>query len=526
MSAEAAAPPPGAPAAVSKSAAKKAAKMAEKGIAPADASAPAAASAAPPKAKKEKAAEAPPAPAKKAVERYDYVNTTPAGEKKDLAGEMMPAYHPQVVEAAWDSWWNKQGYYSADPAAATAAGEAGRFVMVIPPPNVTGSLHLGHALTSAVEDCLTRWHRMHGRPTMWLPGTDHAGIATQSVVEKRLKKERNVTRHDLGREAFLKEVWAWKETYGANITRQLRHLAVSTDWSREAFTMDANLNRAVKEAFVRMHEAGLVYRDNRLVNWCCVLQSAISNEEVDKLELEGRKKLPVPGHNPAMTYEFGLIWSVAYKVADSESGEELVIATTRPETLLGDTAVAVHPSDARYKHLHGKHLVHPFDGRRIPVITDGLLVDMELGTGAVKVTPAHDENDFKCGKRHGLPFLTVIAEDGKMTADCPAPFAGMMRYDCRYAICKALEEKGLMRGKADNKMALSVCSRTGDIIEPLMKPQWYVRCDGMAKKAADAVRNGELTILPDIHHGKYPAHLPRTAPRPPPLPLLTYLLSP
>jgi valyl-tRNA synthetase len=442
------------------------------------------------------------APKKAAIERYDYVNTTPPGQKKNVSEEMLPAYHPQVVEAAWDSWWTAQGYYSADPVKAQAAGEEGRFVMVIPPPNVTGSLHLGHALTSAVEDSLTRWHRMHGRPTMWLPGTDHAGIATQSVVEKRLKKERNITRHDLGRDAFLKEVWAWKETYGANITKQLRHLAVSTDWSREAFTMDANLNRAVKEAFVRMHESGLVYRDNRLVNWCCQLQSAISNEEVDKLELEGRKKLPVPGHNPNMTYEFGLIWSVAYKVADSETGEELIIATTRPETLLGDTAVAVHPNDPRYSHLHGKFLVHPFDGRRIPVITDGLLVDMSYGSGAVKVTPAHDENDFKCGKRHGLPFITVIDEDGKMSPSCVAPFAGMMRYDCRYAICKALEEKGLLRDKKDNKMALSVCSRTGDIIEPLMKPQWYVKCDSMAKRASDAVRNGELRLLPeDLHHG-------------------------
>jgi valyl-tRNA synthetase len=446
------------------------------------------------------AAAAAAAPKKKAaVERYDYVNTTPAGEMKDLAGEMLPAYHPQAVEAAWDSWWTKKGFYSADPAAAAAAGEAGRFVMVIPPPNVTGSLHLGHALTSAVEDCLTRWHRMNGRHTLWLPGTDHAGIATQTVVEKRLKKERGVSRHDLGREAFVKEVWGWKETYGNKITSQLRHLGVSTDWSRERFTMDERLSKAVNEAFVRLHEQGLVYRDNRLVNWCCTLRSAISDIEVEYIDLEKRTKLAVPGHNPEMKYEFGCITSFAYKVHGSTTDEEIVVATTRPETLLGDTAVAVHPSDPRYTHLHGKMLVHPFSDRLIPVITDADLVDMAFGTGAVKVTPAHDPNDFICGKKHGLPFITVITEDGRINDNGGEQFRGMMRYDARYAVTKALDEKKLLRGKADNKMRLGVCSRTGDVIEPLIKPQWYVKCDGMAKRAADAARSGELNILPEIH---------------------------
>jgi valyl-tRNA synthetase len=436
---------------------------------------------------------------KAAVERYDYVNTTPAGEKKDTSTEMLPAYHPQAVEAAWDSWWTKSGFYTAAPEEAQKAGEEGRFVMVIPPPNVTGSLHLGHALTSSVEDCLTRWHRMHGRPTMWLPGTDHAGIATQTVVEKRLKKERGVSRHDLGREGFVKEVWSWKETYGNRITEQLRHLGVSTDWSREAFTMDDKLSVAVREAFVRLHEQGLIYRDNRLVNWCCTLRSAISDIEVEYIELEKRTKLAVPGHNPEMKYEFGCLTSFAYKVVGSETDEEIVVATTRPETMLGDSAVAVHPEDARYKHLHGRLLQHPFfPDRQIPVITDAELVDMSFGTGAVKITPAHDPNDFICGKKHGLKFITVISEDGKINEN-GGEFSGLLRYDARYAVTKALEEKKLLRGKADNKMRLGVCSRTGDVIEPLMKPQWYVRCGGMAARAAEASRSGELTILPEMH---------------------------
>jgi valyl-tRNA synthetase len=413
---------------------------------------------------------------------------------------MLPAYHPSYVEAAWGAWWEKCGFYSCDPAAAEAAGPEGRFVMVIPPPNVTGSLHLGHALTAAVEDCLTRWHRMCGRPVMWLPGTDHAGIATQAVVEKRLMKERGVTRHDLGRDDFVKEVWDWKETYGNRITSQLRGMGVSTDWSRERFTMDPQLSRAVVEAFVRLHERGLLYRDTKLVNWCCRLRTAISDIEVEYIDIDKRTRLAVPGHDPAKTYEFGVLTSFAYKVKGSPTGEEVVVATTRPETMLGDVAVAVHPDDPRYKHLHGAALEHPFfPDRELRVIADGELVDMAFGTGAVKITPAHDPNDYKCGKRHGLPFITVFTEDGRVSDAGGPRFAGMMRFDARVAVVKALEEAGLGRGKADNKMRLGLCSRSGDVIEPLIKPQWYVKCDGMAKAAADAVRGGSLRLEPEMH---------------------------
>ena len=414
--------------------------------------------------------------------------------------EMEAGYHPGQVEAAWDSWWKKQGYYTTDPKAAAAAGPEGRFTMVIPPPNVTGNLHLGHGLTDSIEDCLARWHRMQGKPVMWLPGMDHAGIATQSIVEKRLAKERGLTRHDLGREAFLKEVWAWKEQYGGNIAHQMRHLGTSVDWDRTRFTLDEGLNVAVNEAFVRLYDEGLLYRQTRLVNWCCKLNTAISDIEVDHIDLEKPTMLAVPGHDAAKKYEFGVIISFAYKVQGSE--EELVVATTRLETMLGDTAVAVHPDDPRYTHLHGAQLVHPFCDRLIPVITDGELVDMAFGTGAVKITPAHDPNDFACGRRHGLPEIVVLNDDGTINSN-GGEFEGQMRFDARVAVTAALEAKGLYRGKEVNKMRLGLCSRSGDVIEPMPKPQWWIKCDAMAKRATDAVRNGELAIRPAFHEDEW-----------------------
>jgi valyl-tRNA synthetase len=301
-----------------------------------------------------------------------------------------------------------------------------------------------------------------------------------------------------GREAFVKEVWAWKEQYGSTITGQLRSLGVSVDWSRERFTMDAQLSAAVGEAFVRLHERGLIYRDTKLVNWCCALRTAISDIEVEHIDLEKRTRLPVPGHGAGKTYEFGVLTSFAYALADGSG--EIVVATTRPETMLGDVAVAVHPADARYAHLHGALLAHPFfPDRRLPVITDAELVDPAFGTGAVKITPAHDANDYRCGKKHGLPFITVIGEDGRINERGGAAFAGLMRFDAREAVLKALADKGLLRGKADNKMRLGLCSRSGDVIEPLIKPQWYVRTAGMAKAAADAVRAGDLKLVPASH---------------------------
>ncbi len=309
-----------------------------------------------------------------------------------------------------------------------------------------------------------------------------------------------VTRHELGREAFVKKVWEWKEQYGSRICQQERFLGASCDWSREAFTMDENLSRAVTEAFVRFHEDGLLYRDTRLINWSCALQSALSDIEVDFIDIEQPTKLKVPNHTAQADYEFGTITSFAYKVFGSD--EEIVVATTRLETMLGDTAVAVHPNDPRYTHLHGKMLAHPFVDRKIPIVTDDVLVDMSFGTGAVKVTPAHDPNDYTCGKRHGLDFIIVLTEDGKIASN-GGQFAGMMRYDARIAMEKELQTLGLYRGKEVNKMRLGLCSRSGDIIEPMLTPQWYVNCTSMAKRAVDAVRQGELKILPSFHESTW-----------------------
>jgi valyl-tRNA synthetase len=417
-----------------------------------------------------------------------------------MSTEMLAAYHPKAVEHAWDAWWAKSGYYSTDARKAAEAGEDGRFVMVIPPPNVTGSLHLGHGLTCAIQDALCRWHRMHGRPVMWLPGTDHAGIATQTVVERRLAKDEGKSRHDLGRTAFVKRVWEWKEQYGGRIVDQLKHLGVSVDWSRERFTMDDGLSAAVTEAFCRMHEKGLIYRDTRLVNWCCALNSAISDIEVDALEIDQPTRRSVPGHDPSKKYEFGTIISFSYRV--DESDELVTVATTRLETMLGDAAVAVHPEDARYAHLHGKFVVHPFNGKKLPIVTDDELVDMSFGTGAVKITPAHDPNDFKCGRKHGLPEITILNDDGTMNAEC-GEFAGMMRYDARVAVLERLKEMGLYVDTKPNKMAISTCSRTGDLIEPMLKPQWWVDCNSMAAKAVKAVREGEMAILPAMHEATW-----------------------
>jgi valyl-tRNA synthetase len=423
----------------------------------------------------------------------EFVNTTKPGEKKDLSAPLAASYNPKAVEAAWYQWWEKQGFFKPEIVDGKPKKE-GVFMIPIPPPNVTGTLHLGHALTNAIQDCLVRWNRMQGKTTLWNPGCDHAGIATQVVVEKKLMRERNLTRHDLGRGPFIDEVWKWKEEYGNHIFQQLRRLGSSFDWDRTAFTMDEKLSRAVKEAFYTMHKDGLIYRSNRLVNWCTKLRTALSNLEVENKELEGRTLLSVPDHDPNKKYEFGVLISFAYLVEDTN--EEVVVATTRIETMLGDTAIAVHPDDERYKHLIGKYVVHPFNGRRIQIIADEM-VERDFGTGCVKITPAHDFNDYEVGKRHNLEFINILNDDGTINEN-GAPFTGLKRFDAREAVIKKLKELGLYKKTEDNKMVIPICGRSGNIVEPMLKPQWWVKCKDMAAAAANAVRNGEIEIQPKL----------------------------
>ncbi|XP_046455974.1 valine--tRNA ligase-like isoform X2 [Daphnia pulex] len=418
----------------------------------------------------------------------------PPGQKKDTTCPMPESYSPRYVEACWYSWWEKEGYFAPEyNRDIKAPNPNGQFVMVIPPPNVTGSLHLGHALTNSVEDTITRYHRMTGKTTLWVPGCDHAGIATQVVVEKKLWREEKINRHDLGREKFIEKVWEWKNEKGHRIYEQLKKMGSSLDWNRASFTMDPKLCKAVLEAFVTMHQDGTIYRSTRLVNWSCTLKSAISDIEVDKVELPGRTQLSVPGYKEKI--EFGVIVSFAYKIDGSD--EEIVVATTRVETMLGDTGIAVHPQDPRYTHLVGKYALHPFCQRKLLIVADDY-VDKDFGTGAVKITPAHDPNDYDLGKRHNLAMITIFSDDGQIIGDC-GQFTGMKRFDARKAVLEALEQVGQYRGTADNPMVVPVCSRSKDIVEPMIKPQWYVKCDQMAADAAEAVRSGKLKVVPEMH---------------------------
>uniref|UniRef100_A0A3Q3J4C9 Valine--tRNA ligase, mitochondrial n=1 Tax=Monopterus albus TaxID=43700 RepID=A0A3Q3J4C9_MONAL len=404
------------------------------------------------------------------------------------------SYSPEYVEHSWYQWWEKEGFFTPEQHERLPQAVDKTFSLCIPPPNVTGTLHLGHALTVAIEDALVRWRRMQGYRVLWVPGCDHAGIATQTVVERRLLREERKRRQDLTREEFLLEMWKWKNQKGDEIYHQLRRLGASLDWSRACFTMDPGFTKAVAEAFVRLCDSGQIYRSEALVNWSCALESSISDIEVDSKELSGQTMLSVPGYENKV--EFGTMFTFAYPIEDHDG--KLEVSTTRPETMLGDVAVVVHPDDPRYQALHGKQCRHPFTNRLLPIITDSV-VDMELGTGAVKVTPAHDHTDFLLSKRHSLPCLTVIAGDGTMTPPCGQWLEGVKRFDARQRIVDALVEKKLFRGKKDHAMTLSICSRSGDIIEPLLKKQWFIRCNEMAKKAIQAVEDGRLEIIPHFY---------------------------
>ncbi|KAJ2663308.1 valine--tRNA ligase [Coemansia sp. RSA 1200] len=419
--------------------------------------------------------------------------TTPRGEKKDMSQPMAESYDPAAVEASWYEWWVKQKFFEPKTGPNGEISPKGKFVVAAPPPSVTDKLHIGHALFISVQDALVRWNRMRGLTTLFIGGTDHAGIATQTVVEKRVWKSEKKTRHDYGREAFVNKIWEWKNEYKSAILNQMRRLGTSFDWSRERFTLDETLTRATYETFVRLFDDGIIYRSNRLVNWCHTLNTALSNLEVKEKELTGRTLLNVPGYPSEEKFEFGVLVHFAYEVEDSD--ERIIVATTRVETMVGDTAIAVNPNDERYKHLHGKFVRHPFIDRRIPIITDAKAADMEFGTGAVKITPAHDFDDWKVGKRNNLQFINILNEDGTYN-DNAGPYKGMLRFHVRRKIVEDLKEKGLYVETTDNPMKIPICSMTGDVIEPLMKPQWWVECKTLAEPAIQAVHDGELEIAP------------------------------
>jgi valyl-tRNA synthetase len=392
--------------------------------------------------------------------------------------ELSKAYDPADVEPRWYKYWQDLGVFKAGTE--RSAGKP-TYVIPMPPPNVTGSLHMGHALGSTFQDVLIRHKRMQGFDALWQPGIDHAGISTQVVVERLLKRE-GVTRHDLGRDKFIERVWQWKEQSGGRIAEQLKIIGCSADWERSRFTMDPEMSGAVREAFVRLYEEGLIYRATRLVNWDVESQTVLSDLEV---EIEENVQ--------------GELYEFAYPVIDADpaaGATELVIATTRPETMLGDTAVAVHPDDPRYKHLHGKKLKHPFVEREVPVITDAVLVDMAFGTGAVKVTPAHDFNDFATGKRHGLAEINIFELDGTLNAQ-GGEFAGMERFKARKAVKKRLAELGLERGSKPHKMTLPRSQRTSSIVEPMISTQWFMKMAPLAEPALAAVRDGRIQIVPE-----------------------------
>jgi len=454
------------------------------------------------KLEQQKAASKPKEKEKKQQEKLaPYVEETPAGEKKilkPLDDDYHKAYIPSVVESAWMEWWEKEDFHKPEFKANGDVKDAGIFVIPIPPPNVTGALHIGHALATSLQDAMIRWARMQGKTVLYLPGCDHAGISTQSVVENMLYFRRNgTTRHDLGREKFVETVWEWKEDYHQRLNHVLRRMGASLDWSREAFTMDKNLSAAVQKTFIDMHEEGLIYRGNRLVNWCCKLSTALSTQECDDKELEGSTKIDVPGYDKKI--EFGSIWNFKYQVDGSD--ETIEVATTRPETMLGDTGVAVHPEDKRYQHLLGKFVKHPFVDRKLPIFGDPT-VEMDFGTGAVKITPAHDPNDYKRGKDFNLEFINILNDDGTFNENA-GPFAGQKRYDVRYTVIEELTKLGLYVGKAGNKMIIPLCSKSKDVIEPVLKPQWWMSMKPLIPLARDAVEKGEVLVKPQTAREEY-----------------------
>ena len=418
-----------------------------------------------------------------------------------MAHDLPKAYEPGAIETRWAEYWVKEKLFSVQTPAPSetttenstsnaSAGGRGRpphtgetrpvFTLLLPPPNVTGRLHMGHMLNHTQMDIIVRWHRMRGFLTLWIPGTDHAGIATQMMVERQLATE-GKNRRDMGREAFIERVWEWKRHYGGAILEQMKRLGDSVDWDREYFTMDENLSRAVREVFVRLYEEGLIYRGKYIVNWCPGCGTAISDLEVKHEDIAGK------------------LYEIRYPVVGTN--EFITVATTRPETMLGDTAVAVNEKDERYKHLHGKKVLLPLMNREIPIITDDL-AQPEFGTGAVKVTPAHDPNDFEAGLRHDLPQIEVIDERARMSQNA-GPYAGLDRYEARKRVLDDLRQQGFLVGEKDYTISIGKCDRCGTVVEPRLSTQWFIKIKPLAEKATEAVENGEITIVPENYKQIY-----------------------
>jgi valyl-tRNA synthetase len=385
--------------------------------------------------------------------------------------ELAKSFEPASIETHWYPVWEKNGYFRAG----LDKSNPRNYCILLPPPNVTGTLHMGHAFQHTLMDALTRYHRMLGHNTLWQPGTDHAGIATQIVVDRQLEAQ-GVSRREIGREAFVERVWQWKEQSGSTITRQMRRLGASCDWERERFTMDEGLSRTVTEVFVRLYEQGLIYRGKRLVNWDPVLQSAVSDLEVESREEDGQ------------------LWHIRYPLVGRDG--HVVVATTRPETMLGDVAVAVHPDDARYRNLIGAEIALPLTDRRIPVIADSY-VDPQFGTGCVKITPAHDFNDYQIGQRHRLTPLNIFTLDARVNNDAPSRYRGLDRFEARRLVLKDLESYGLLGEVKPHKLMVPRCGRTDAIVEPMLTDQWFVKMESLARRGLDAVAAGEVKFVPE-----------------------------
>ncbi|WP_432408596.1 valine--tRNA ligase [Wukongibacter sp. M2B1] len=379
-------------------------------------------------------------------------------------------YNPKEFEEKIYKMWLEENHFTAE-----IDHDKEPYTIVLPPPNITGQLHMGHALDQTLQDILIRWKRMQGYEALWLPGTDHASIATEVKVVEKIYKEEGKTKEEIGRDEFLKRAWAWKEEYGNRITEQMKKLGSSCDWSRERFTMDEGCNKAVTEVFIRLYEKGYIYRGNRLINWCPDCQTSLSDAEVEHEEKQGH------------------FWHIKYPVKDSE--EYVEIATTRPETMLGDTAVAVHPDDERYKHLIGKSLILPIVNKEIPVIADDY-VEMDFGTGAVKITPAHDPNDFEVGNRHNLPKVIVMNDDATMNENA-GKYEGMDRYECRKELVKDLETEGYLVKKKEHTHNVGACYRCNTVVEPMLSDQWFVKMEELAKPAIEAVKTDDLEFVPE-----------------------------